>query len=71
MEIKVTLKKLKDSSKNKLPGLNQPYSNINIINLQIYDDGIRDTIEGIIRNTLNKICPAHMRLFKINWVNNW
>jgi hypothetical protein len=53
--------------KFKMPGLKSHYYNIKLVGLQIQDMSIRETIEGIIKNTVKKIAPAYCELLNIIW----
>lgn len=53
--------------KMQLPGSKSKYFNINIHNLKA-SDKVKTFIEGAIRKNVSKITPAHMSLYKINWL---
>jgi len=53
--------------KFKTSGQKSLYYNINLIGLNIQDEGVRNTIEGIIKNTIKKVTPAYTELYKIIW----
>jgi len=53
--------------KFKLPGSKSQFYNIKLIGLQISDLSVRQTIEGIIKDTVQKVAPIHTELYKIIW----
>lgn len=53
--------------KFKMPGQKSQYYNIHLKGLQISDESVRQMIEDIIRDTIQKIAPFYTSLFKIIW----
>jgi hypothetical protein len=53
--------------KFKMPGQKSQYYNIHLKGLQIQDVEVRQIIEGIIKDTIQKIAPLYTSLYKIVW----
>ncbi len=53
--------------KFKMPGQKSQYYNIHLKGLQITDEGVRKIIEGIIKDSIQKIAPLYTSLYKIIW----
>jgi type VI protein secretion system component Hcp len=53
--------------KFKMPGQKSQYYNIHLKGLQIQDVDVRQIIEGIIKDTIQKIAPLYTSLYKIVW----
>jgi len=53
--------------KFKLPGLKSQFYNIRLTGLNITNIEVREIIEGIIKETVSRVAPAHTKLYKIIW----
>lgn len=53
--------------KFKMPGQKSQYYNIHLNGLQIENEDVRLIIEGIIKDTIQKIAPLYTSLYKIIW----
>lgn len=53
--------------KHKLPGMKSQFYNIRIIGLDITNTDTRNTIEEIIKGTIQKLAPAYSHLYRIIW----
>ena len=53
--------------KFKMPGQKSQYYNIHLRGLQIQDESVRQIIEDIIKNSIQKIAPLYTSLYKIIW----
>lgn len=53
--------------KFKMPGQKSQYYNIHLKGLQITDESVRQIIEDIIRDAIQKIAPLYTSLYKIVW----
>ncbi len=53
--------------KFKMPGQKSQFYNIKLIGLQIDDEDVREIIEDIIKEAIQKIAPLYTSLHKIIW----
>jgi len=53
--------------KFKLPDLKSQFYNIRLTGLNITNIEVREIIEGIIKETVSRVAPAHTKLYKIIW----
>lgn len=53
--------------KFKVPGQKSQFYNIRLIGLNITDTTVRSMIEDVIRDTVQKVCPAYTELYKVIW----